>query len=218
MYKVLLVLFFIGLWSCAKTQHEVGAIGGYTLSKARALYRADHQPSFVDKDFTEFSFCHTPYIGVFYQHTHKRMILQTGFSSTIIGAGNKPWSNPGDTYPWYHYYLTVPLMVGYQLPVNKHWYLNFKGGLDLGLQWGQPFIAVYGQPKYWGHIGAAAGVELEWKRYRLGVRGMWGLTDFIVLPPFRYRHTALTTYIGYTFYDSEKAKIRRSKRVQTERL
>lgn len=209
--KIYFILFglFLVTSSTAQTQHQVGVVGGYTLSKVRALFPSNHQPNFMDKDYTTFSFCHAAYLGVFYEYAPQKLRYRVGLDAVTLGASNVPSPEPDSDYPWYSYYLTLPLIVTYPIMLGKQVYLSPQVGLEPGLQWGNPAVILVGQGKYWGHLGLLLGLELEYKRWRLGVRGQYGLTDFLTLPPYRYRHTALTLYLGYTFYDSSVAQARR---------
>lgn len=211
----ILSILFLWLQSHSHAQHRIGALGGWTVSEARAIYKSPYPPGPIAKDFTNLGHTHTGYGGVFYEYTYKGWRGHTGLSYMVMGAGDVPFFGGAS---WDNFYLVAPILIGRRLPISKEVQFILQGGFEFGLQWAEPVISVYNQPKYWGHVGAAVGVELEWKRYRLGVRGMWGLTDFIVILSHHYRHTALTTYVGYVFYDHAIAKARRLEKRHQESL
>lgn len=118
---------------------------------------------------------------------------------------------------WYTSYATIPLLVGYHINLSKTQpiHLIWNIGVDLGYRLEKDITL---SNRWWGSLNILTGVEFHWKRLHLGIRGFWGMTNFLQLHPFHYQYTGLTTYLGYTFWDRKKAQVKRLERQQRKQL
>jgi hypothetical protein len=214
--KILGIGVLLLLWATSAAQSRISLQIGWTASKIRAIY--DKQSlslgPVAGDSFTKFDFWHTWYASAEYEYDYKKLRLSTGFAAMAMGAGGLPGF---PEYPWVTAYWTIPVLAGYHLEWGKDWNLIVEGGVEIGFQHGSATIRT-GRGARWGNINAIAAVEAEWKNIRLGVRGHWGLTTFRTFDPIIYKHTGITTYLGYTLWDHAQCKARRLKRQQEKRL
>ncbi len=213
-----IIVIYVLLLSSSKvfTQSRVSLQLGWTASNIRAIYdKKTFKPGPVfDDSFVKFPFWHTPYIAAEYEYDYKKLRLSTGFHMMSMGAGGLP-GLPG--FYWVTAYWTVPILGGYHIKLGKGWDLVAEGGIEIGFQHGSSTIQTGGGAR-WGNINAVLAVETEWKNFRLGVRGHWGLTTFRTFDPIIYKHTGITTYLGYTLWDQAKCKARRLRKQQERNL
>jgi hypothetical protein len=210
----LLILLWTNL-SYSVAQSRISITGGWTASKVRAINPNPLSGGYYGS-LVNFSFLHYSFQGFEYEYDYKNLRLSTGFSLMVLGAGNLPLFS---TLPWTTGYWVIPLLGGYNLQLGKGWGIIFEGGSEVGIATnGQPGAVLQTGGTYWGNINAVVGVELGYKRFRLGVRGHWGLTDFRYFLPITYKHTAITTYLSYDLWDHAKAKARRLQKQQEKQL
>jgi hypothetical protein len=213
MRETLLVLLLLIANDFCLAQSRVSVQGGWTASKIRAVN--PNAPSGVYyNSLVNFSFMHAPYLGFEYEYNHKQLQLSTGISYMALGAADTPFYGE---IPWGTGYWVIPILGGYHLKLDKGWGMIFEGGGEIGIQNGRTGGLMSGGA-YWGNINAVVGVELGYKRFRLGLRGHWGLTDFRYFLPITYKHTAITTYLSYDLWDHAKAKARRLQKQQEKQL
>lgn len=211
------VLWLLLLWSGTMySQSRISLYGGWTASKIRAIYdKNTFQPGPLAGDsFTKFPFWHTIYLGGEFEYDCKKLRISTGFSMMAMGAGGSPGF---PEYPWVTAYYTFPLLGGYILELDKGWEMTFEGGVEIGLQRGGATLRT-GGGSHWGNINLVAAVETEWKNFRLGVRGHLGVTNFRRAYTIIYKHTGITTYLGYTLWDHGKCKARKLRKQQEKQL
>jgi hypothetical protein len=214
--KIIITTCLLFLIINLQAQSRISLYGGWTASKIRAIYdKNSFTPGpLFDEFFVNFPFWHTIYMGGEFEYDYKKLRLSTGFTMMAMGAGGMPLF---PEYPWVVAYYTFPLLGGYHLKLEKGWDLTVEGGVEIGIQNGNP-----GGPQtpgaHWGNINVVAAVETEWKHFRLGVRGHLGVTTFRTFDPIIYKHTAVTTYLGYTLWDHAQCKARRLQKQQEKQL
>jgi hypothetical protein len=213
---ITLIIYFIIYTQSIIAQSRISLYGGWTASKLRAIYDKNvYSPSpAAEYAFINFPFLHTIYMGGEFEYDYKKLRLSTGFSFMAIGAGRLPVF---PEYPWVTAYYTFPLLGGYNLKLDKGWNIVFEGGVEIGIQRGGSVLQT-GRGARWGNINVVAAVETEWKHFRLGVRGHLGVTTFRTIDPIIYKHTAITTYLGYTLWDHAQCKARRLQKQQEKQL
>lgn len=220
MYKVLImrtILWILLSLSCynLKSQSSLDIQAGWTVSNVRGLYdQSTVQLGPVADEFLNFDPLHIWFCGLMYDYQIEKVHLSTGISLLILGSSDIA---AAPDHAWINTYATIPLLVGYSLKLSSKIPLDLtiRSGIDLGYRLGN---GVLGDEKWWGLLNLTAGIEISWKQFRLGTRGHWGMNDFFVYHPFHYQHTGLTTYLGYTFWDSQKTKARRLERQQAKQL
>jgi hypothetical protein len=216
MCSKIIIGLLLFITSTGYAQSRISAYGGWTASKIRAIYdKNTYQPGPLAGDsFVSFPFWHTINLWGEFEYDYKKLRLSTGFGFMAIGAG----SSPGfPSYPWVTAYYTFPLLGGYKLELDKGWDIVFEGGVEIGIQLGGGTVRTGGGAR-WGNINIVTAVETEWKNFRLGVRGHLGVTNFRRIYDILYKHTAITTYIGYTLWDHKKCKARRLAKRQEQLL
>jgi hypothetical protein len=211
--RIFLVLLLSMVVYKINAQSKVSILGGWTASKVRTLYdkNVNKGPAFVEA--SEMSILNAPYFGLEYEYAYKKLHLSTGLAILTLGSSRTPFFGE---IPWPTYYWAFPFLGGYNIFLSKKWNIIVEGGAEIGFQQGSS--GLIGTGAYWGNINAVLGVELGYKRFRLGVRGHWGLTDFRYLDPITYKHTAITTYLSYDLWDHAKAKARRLRKQQEKQL
>lgn len=209
MRSILLAFFLFSLSTFCLAQSRISILGGWTASKIRAVN--PNPPSGVYYgSLVNFSFMYFPYLAFEYEYDYRKLRLSTGISLMVFGANDTPFYG---SFPWGTGYWVIPLLAGYHLKLDKGWGMVFEGGGDIGIQNGRTGGLMSGG-SYWGNINAVIGIELAYKRFRLGVRGHWGLTDFRYFDPIIYKHTAVTTYLSFDLWDHAKCKARKLKKQQ----
>ncbi|WMX14880.1 hypothetical protein [Aureispira sp. CCB-E] len=195
-----------------KAQHKISAYGGWTASKIQTFYSSDAKKHTVDDDLFVLPILHSPYLSFEYEYDWKQLRLSTGISTTIWGTSEFF----GDTQPWAEMYLNLPIIAGIRLDLPKNWNLTIESGFEAGiriLNVGVYFLDDF-TPKFRGNLNAILGVEANWKQFRLGTRLQVGLTTFRYWDDdLWFKHSGLTTYLGYTIWDSTIAKEKRAKRL-----
>lgn len=194
-------------------QSKLNLQTGITISRIRAVYDPSVRKGTSFGDFSNFIPYYHPFLGVEYEYVHNKIRISTGVAFTAFGSGNTPLFG---NIPWPTFYWLIPVLGGYVIPCTKDVRLLLEGGIDIGLQQGESGIFYEGTR--WGNINAVVGIKLQYRRFHLGIRGHWGLTNFRYFPPITYKHTALTTYLGYTLWYQAKSKARRLKKQQEKQL
>ncbi|MGH1335801.1 MAG: hypothetical protein ACRBFS_06705 [Aureispira sp.] len=209
--------FILLFFSCyfLKAQSSLDIQIGWTFSNVRVLYdKSTVRLGPVADEFLLFDPLHRSFLGLTYTYQIQRVHLSTGLSLLILGASDIP---AAPDHPWINTYFTTPFMIGYSFSLSKKipLKLTIRTGIDLGYRLGN---GVLGDEKWWGLLNLTTGLELTWRCFKLGTRGHWGMNNFFEYRPFHYHHTGLTTYLGYTFWDSKKAKAKRLERQQARQL
>jgi len=192
-------------------QSKISLHVGSTFSKVRALYdKGAIQPGPYFESAVNLPILTMPYFGFEYEYSWRKLHLSTGLVLINLGADVTPYFPIGR---WNTPYWTIPIMAGYRLNFPHQWALIGEAGGELGLS-DKGYAILMGGGSYWGNINAVAGVEAEYKRWRLGIRLQWGLTDFRYAGAITYKHAAVTTYLSYTLWDHAKAKAERLQKQQ----
>ncbi|MFK7798105.1 MAG: hypothetical protein AB8E82_11675 [Aureispira sp.] len=211
--KVILFLLLAMITDKINAQSKVSVLGGWTASKIRTLYDKNINKGPAFSEASDMPILHAPYLGFEYEYDYKKLHLSTGIALLTLGSNKTPFFGE---IPWPTYYWAFPLLGGYNIFLSKKWNLIVEGGTEICFQQGSS--GLIGTGSYWGNINAVLGVELCYKRFRLGMRGHWGVTDFRYLDPITYQHTAITTYLSYDLWDHAKAKARRLRKQQEQLL
>jgi hypothetical protein len=189
----------------AQAQHKISAYAGWTASQSQNY---QSPPSYREIS----AVLHMPYLAFEYEYDWKKLRFSTGLSVTTLGRSisTEKQMAIGSMY------ANIPIIVGVQFELSKNWGLTLEGGAELGLQLSPISVVMSaGDPnKMEGNINAITGIETQWKQFRFGTRLQVGLTTYM---PWRrgvnYKHLGLTTYVGYTIWDSKIAKEKRAKRL-----
>ena len=209
------IILFSLIATTLLAQSRISLQTGWTISRIRAVYDKEQvQPGPYFDQLVKFKPWHTWCIGAEYEYDYKKLRLSVGFTTLSLGAGNTPLF---PDYPWVKAYWMIPLLGGYHLKFPNGWGLVFEGGVEGGIQNEGNWNNIPNGLSMW-IINAIVGVEGEYKQFRLGIRGHWGLNTFQQLGEISYKHTAITTYLSYTLWDHAKAKQRRLEREQAKRL
>jgi hypothetical protein len=211
--KLLFFLSFILCFYNIAAQSRMSLQLGWTVSKLQTIYDRNIVKGPVFYEAADMPALHAPYGGLEYEYDYKKLRLSTGVSVMTFGSNRMPFF--GET-SWPTHYWVIPIVGGYRTALSKQLAFIIEGGVDIGFQQGSS--GLIGSGNYWGTINGILGVELEWQRWRLGTRLHWGLTNFRKLPPIIYKHTGITTYLGYTLWDHAQCKARLLKRQQEKQL
>lgn len=196
-----------------QAQHQLSIQGGWNFS---SLYKVGSretiQASTFNAEIFAFTPIHLPYLGVKYNYNlpSSNLRFSTGISFLSMGAMDFFWKGTR----WAYLYLTVPLMVGTSFKVSDQVNLAIEGGVEGGASLTNvgdlENAARIGQTRY--YAGILLGGEFNYKRMSLGIRGHLGVNNFdrwvftAIQETMYFRHIGGTVYIGYTFWDSAKAK------------
>lgn len=189
----------------SQAQHKISAYAGWTASQSQ-----NYQNPPLYKEIS--AVLHMPYLGFEYEYDWKKLRLSTGLSVTTLGRSisTEKQMAMGSMY------VNIPIIAGIQFDLSKNWGLTLEGGAELGIELSSisviSYMGDYNKTK--GNINAITGIETQWKQFRFGTRLQIGLTTY--LPAQRgvnYKHLGLTTYVGYTIWDSKIAKEKRAKRL-----
>lgn len=203
------ILFFTFLFSFfyynnSQAQHKISAYGGWTASKTQ---------NYQDPVYNEvYAVLHMPYLGFEYEYDYKKLRFSTGLSFTTLGRN----MSIEKQIPIGAMYANLPIIVGIQFELPKNWGFTIETGAELGLQLSSVSpIAYGGDPnKREANINAILGLETQWKAFRFGTRLQIGLTTFMPWKTWANdKHLGITTYLGYTLWDSKIAKEKRVKRL-----
>lgn len=207
---LLRLIYLLFCSSVCYGQSQISVQAGWTAAQVRAYERSSNGMQNL-VDLADFPILHSAYIGAEYEYDYRKLHVSTGLSFMTFGSKADPFFG----HPWPIFYWVVPVLGGYKTTVAKDLDLLAEAGVDLGLQQGQDFVNV---DYYRFNVNVVVGAELHWKRFCLGTRFHWALTNFRVFEPFSYKHTAITTYIGYTLWDHKKCKTRRLAKKQAQLL
>lgn len=209
--SIFLVSYF--LISNIKAQHKISAYVGWTASKIQTFYSSNAIKRPVHDDLFALPVLHKPYVAFEYEYDWKKLRLSTGLSTTIWGAS----AFFGDPDIWAEMYLNIPIIAGFRLDLPKKWNLTIESGFEAGMRLTN--LGIYFYPddyefKFRGNLNAILGVEANWKQFRLGTRLQVGLSTFRYWNnDIWFKHSGITTYLGYTLWDSKIAKEKRAKRL-----
>lgn len=211
-YLFLIVFFLHILLTNSQAQHKISAYGGWTASKIQVFLSPDKRKGPIFNDLFKLPILHKPYLSFEYEYDWKKLRLSTGLSVTIWGTSEFF----GDTQPWAEMYLNLPIIAGLRLDLPKNWNLTIESGFEVGVRLtniGIYFLDDFDN-KFRGNLNAILGAEANWKQFRLGTRLQVGLTTFRYWnDDIWFKHSGLTTYLGYTIWDSKIAKEKRVKRL-----
>lgn len=218
--KYIFIIIYLFFNSHIQAQHKISLYGGWTASRLQVYFKEGVSTS-TNSEVFDFSFLHSPYLAMEYEYDWKKLRISTGLSMTCMGTG-RFW---GEDQPWAGLYLNIPIIAGLKWDLPKNWSITAETGIEAGLKLsaiGVVFLAdtdfisngVLYKKKVQGNINGVLGLEANWKRFRFGTRLQVGLTDFNVWNNIAtMKHLAITTYIGYTLWDSKLAKERKAKRL-----
>ncbi len=210
MKNIILFLIFIIFQNFIQAQHKISAYGGWTASKIQVYSNTQKNP--LDDELFAFPILHRPYLSFEYELDWKKLRLSTGLSTTIWGTSST-W---GGTLQWAEMYLNLPIIAGLRLDLPKSWNLTIESGFETGIRLTP--LGVYHlddfEAKIRMNVNIILGIEANWKQFRLGTRLQIGLTTFRHFnDDIWFKHSGLTTYLGYTIWDSKIAKEKRVKRL-----
>jgi hypothetical protein len=200
-------------------QHSLSITGGWTFS---TLYKIGTPTAFEHhyyySDLFDFSLIHFPNFNLKYNYNAQAFRFSTGLSFLSIGTRDYFWKGTR----WAYLYLTVPVLVGRRFKFSKHHSLALEGGIEAGTS-----VMMVGDlvnaakfKETLPYVGLILNIENSYKRFIFGIRGHLGLNNFdyyVFSTPqetIYFKHISGTVYIGYTFWDSHKAKIRRQQRAK----
>lgn len=203
------ILFFTFILSFfyynnSQAQHKISAYGGWTASQTQ-----NYQAPIYNEIYAAL---HMPYLGFEYEYDYKKLRFSTGLSFTTLGRS----MSSEKQIPIGAMYANLPIIAGIQFELPKNWGFTIEAGAELGIQLSPISAIIYaGDPnKIESNINAIVGIETQWKAFRFGARLQIGLTTFM---PWRTwandKHLGITTYLGYTLWDSKIAKEKRAKRL-----
>ncbi len=208
-----LTILFLSFGISSQAQHKISAYGGWTASKIQVFLSPDKRKGPIFNDLFKLPILHKPYLSFEYEYDWKKLRLSTGLSIAIWGS-SAFW---GDPDIWAEMYLNLPIIAGFRLDLPKNWNLTIESGFEAGMRLTN--LGIYFYPddyefKFRGNLNAILGVEANWKQFRLGTRLQVGLTTFRYWnDDIWFKHSGLTTYLGYTIWDSKIAKEKRAKRL-----
>jgi len=211
--KMIRILIIVFLCLCVKVnaQYKISANGGWTISKLQKQMAPSLKPGVIYNELYAFPVHHAPYLSFEYEYDWKSWHFSTGLSFMSLGTGEFMF----DDTPWTGDYISIPLAIGLNWDLPKGFGLTLETGIEAGLDLEISYVTFNAHKKrIKGNVNLILGIEGNWKRFRLGVRAQGGVTEFEIIGQNRdlvLRHSAITTYIGYTFWDSKKAKERRAK-------
>jgi len=221
MKNIILVLLLIFYNSILSAQHSISVTGGWTFS---TLYKVGNEEAFKADAFYglyNFSLFHAGNINAKYEYTHQSFRLSTGLSLLSLGA-NGYFSKDGDIA---YMYLTVPVLFGYKTTFSENLSLVIEGGGEVGVSVSRvgsvEVLGRRGKTRY--YVGLLFGVEGKYKRFSFGARFHLGLNDFEDHTFSRneetlyFKHIGSTIYLGYTIWDSSKAKQKKEKKLETKK-
>jgi hypothetical protein len=206
--SILLLTFLLSCfyYNNSHAQHKISAYAGWTASQS-----INYQSPARYKETS--AVLHMPYLGFEYEYDWKKLRLSTGLSVSTLGRS----FSAEKQMPVGSMYANIPLIAGVHFELPKNWGLTLEGGAEFGLEISPISVISYGRNydnKMEGNINAVAGLETQWKQFRFGTRLQIGLTTYM---PWRqdvnYKHAGITTYLGYTIWDSKIAKDKRAKQL-----
>ena len=207
--KLLPLVVFLLCWGELLAQSRVSFYGGWTVSQVRAIPRANFQPGPLGNDFFQFPVLHYPAAGFEYEYNHRHLRLSTGVGMVCMGSSKGLFFQD---HPWLNWYWTIPMMAGCRMDIAAKTDLILEGGFQVALRQGGG--GIMSDMLYWGDLALSTGVVVDWRRFKIGVRGYWGLFNAQKLLSHEYRYAAVTTSISYVFYDQAKVKARRLQKKQ----
>lgn len=199
-------LFSLCYYNNSQAQHKISAYAGWTASQSQNY---QNPPRYKEIS----AVLHMPYLGFEYEYDWKKLRFSTGLAVSILGRSmsTEKQMSLGSMY------ANLPIIIGIQFELSKNWGLTLEAGTELGLELSSVSAVTYAgdyDNKIEGNINAVTGIETQWKQFRFGTRLQIGLTTYM---PWRrdvnYKHLGLTTYIGYTIWDSKIAKEKRAKQL-----
>jgi len=217
MYSKILIIGLVFFVQNAFSQSKFSGYTGWTASKIQAKRISNNYPiTPVEESHYTLPILHTFYGAVEYEYDFKMLRFSTGLSFLTLGT-NDYFLSPVQT--WRTWYTNVPLILGVKFNLPHDIRFIIESGVELGLESGSDINALsQDRGKYLFHVNAVTGIELEWNRFRLGSRLQIGLTTFRNIQETSLSHSAITTYVGYTLWDSQLAKEKRKKRLELKEL
>lgn len=217
MKKIIIFFLVFTFINNSQAQHKISAYGGWTMSKIQKRIDPALKKGAIYDEFYAFPILHAGYMGLEYEYDWKFFRFSTGLSYVILGSSEFVFR---DT-PWETWYITVPVIGGVKWDLPHNFGLTLEAGVEVGFEIATGILVSTAAYNPWGNVNAVLGVEANWKQFRFGTRLQYGLTKFRIMgsrQEITLRHSALTTYIGYTLWDSEKAHHRRAKRLSKKHL
>lgn len=204
MKKIFLILFLIKVSVVAFAQHQISFSGGWTASKIVEFTKPGASLGSVYNDLHAFPIHHGIYGAIEYEYTLHPLKLSIGISASEFGTSKYALG------PWTMYYSSIPVMVGYQWKLPKDFSFTLEGGAEIGVETSS---TVATNNKWKAVAFGTIGLEASWKRLKFGLKGHFSLNSFRDWKTAYLYHSGITTYVGYTLFDSEKNKKKRAKRL-----
>lgn len=203
--KIVLLILFITSYSIVKSQHQVSLNAGWTASKIVEFRKPNVSLGSAYKDLHAFPMHHGVYGAIEYEYTLHPFKLSTGLSIAEFGTSKYILGS------WVMYYINIPIMIGYQWKLPKEFCFTLEGGAEIGIENSSTVIT----NNKWQVISLGTiGLEASWKRLRFGIKGHFSINPFRDWSTAYLHHSGITTYVGYTLFDSIQNKKRRAKRLE----
>lgn len=210
-----IILYFI---NTSFAQHQISIHGGWTVSNLQK-YGDQVKIQRISAPGAMFAtrIYHFPYLAGAYEYDWEAFRFSTGLSFLTLGADN--YFIPDEAVA--SMYLTVPLMVG------RKWKLSDKTSLtaSLGAEFGVRLMSTAtitlasDMIRVRGNINAAGGLELQHKRFKFGAKLHIGLVNYShwgTNPRVHFRHSGITTYIGYLLWQRPTKKQKQRQLIQQQ--
>lgn len=204
MRYILVILFFVANYFIANSQHQISLHGGWTASKIVEFRKADIPVGSSYNDLHAFPMHHGIYGSIEYEYMLHPFKLSVGLSASEFGTSRYIAG------PWATYYISIPMMLGYHWKLPKNFSITLEGGAEIGIETSS---TVFNYNKTQLLALGTVGVEAAWKRLKFGLKGHFSMNPFRDWNTAYLHHSGMTTYIGYTLFDSVKNKERRAKRL-----
>ncbi|WP_156039952.1 outer membrane beta-barrel protein [Aureispira sp. CCB-QB1] len=199
------LLFFITSYFVANSQHQISIHGGWTASKIVEFRKPSIPTGSSYDDLHAFPMHHGVYGSIEYEYMLHPFKLSIGVSASEFGTSKYIVG------PWATYYISIPMMLGYHWSLPKNFGVTLEGGAEIGIETSS---TVFNYNKSQVLALGTVGIEAAWKRLKFGVKGHFSLNPFRDWNTAYLHHSGITTYIGYTLFDSAQNKKRRAKHLE----
>lgn len=208
MKKILLILILVKIGVISKAQHQISFNAGWTASKIVEFTKTGASLGGAYHDLHKFPIHHAIYGAIEYEYTLYPLKLSVGLSASEFGTSKYALG------PWTMYYSSIPVMIGYQWKLPKDFSFTLEGGVEIGLETSSTVATNH----KWSMLALGTiGLEASWKRLKFGLKGHFSLNPFRDWKTAYLHHSGITTYIGYTLFDSVQHKKRRAKRLEKKK-
>lgn len=197
MKHTLSILFVFISCFVANSQHRISLSGGVTSSKIVEFRKANISVGSAYDDLHQFPIHHGIYGSIEYEYRFEQFQLSTGVSVLEFGTSNYIVG------PWVTYYIGLPIMLGYHWTLPKDFGITLEIGADMVVETSSTILNNNNmQLLTLGTIG----LEVLWKRLKLGVKGNFSLNPFRDWNTAYLHHSGVTIYAGYVLFDSGRYK------------